>query len=49
MLHVAYSGMRGEVPRYHCRSVHLNHGAAWCISFGGLRPDHYRPRARPRV
>lgn len=39
MLHVAYSGTRSEVPRYHCRGAHLNHGAAWCISFGGLRPD----------
>ena len=39
MLHVAYSGCRGEVPRYHCRGAHLNHGVAWCISFGGLRPD----------
>lgn len=39
MLHVAYSGTRGEVPRYHCRGAQINHGAAWCISFGGLRPD----------
>lgn len=39
MLHVAYSGSRGEVPRYHCRGAHLNHGEDWCISFGGLRPD----------
>ncbi len=39
MLHVAYSGTRSEVPRYHCRGAHLNHGEAWCISFGGLRPD----------
>jgi DNA invertase Pin-like site-specific DNA recombinase len=39
MLHVAYSGSRSEVPRYHCRGAHINHGAAWCISFGGLRPD----------
>jgi DNA invertase Pin-like site-specific DNA recombinase len=39
MLHVAYSGNRGEVPRYHCRGAHINHGEAWCISFGGLRPD----------
>jgi DNA invertase Pin-like site-specific DNA recombinase len=39
MLHVAYSGTRSEVPRYHCRGAHLNHGTAWCISFGGLRPD----------
>ncbi|HJY04901.1 MAG TPA: recombinase family protein [Bryobacteraceae bacterium] len=39
MLHVAYSGSHGEVPRYHCRGAHINHGADWCISFGGLRPD----------
>ena len=39
MLHVAYSGTRSEVPRYHCRGAHINHGEAWCISFGGLRPD----------
>jgi len=39
MLHVAYSGTHGEVPRYHCRGAHINHGEAWCISFGGLRPD----------
>jgi hypothetical protein len=39
MLHVAYSGSHGEVPRYHCRGAHINHGEDWCISFGGLRPD----------
>ncbi len=39
MLHVAYSGTHGEVPRYHCRGAHINHGEALCISFGGLRPD----------
>src|SRR4029077_13976564 len=39
MLHVAYSGTHGEVPRYHCRGAHINHGAGWCISFGGLKPD----------
>src|SRR3954467_14914031 len=39
MLHVAYSGSHGEVPRYHCRGAHINHGGDWCISFGGLRPD----------
>lgn len=39
MLHVAYSGSRGEVPRYHCRGAQINHGEAWCISFGGQRPD----------
>jgi len=39
MLHVAYSGTHGEVPRYHCRGAHINHGAGWCISFGGFKPD----------
>jgi DNA invertase Pin-like site-specific DNA recombinase len=39
MLHVAYSGTKSEVPRYHCRGAHINHGEAWCISFGGQRPD----------
>jgi DNA invertase Pin-like site-specific DNA recombinase len=38
-LHVSYSGTRGYVPRYSCRGAALNHGAAWCISFGGLRVD----------
>jgi DNA invertase Pin-like site-specific DNA recombinase len=38
-LHVSYSGTRGKVPRYHCKGAHLNHGTAWCISFGGLRVD----------
>ena len=39
MLHVAYSGAKGDVPRYHCRGAHINHGTGWCLSFGGLRPD----------
>lgn len=39
MLHVAYSGTHGDVPRYHCRGAQLNHGEDWCISFGGLGPD----------
>src|SRR5437588_10335024 len=39
MLHVAYSGSHGEVPRYHCRGAHIHHGEGWCISFGGLKPD----------
>ncbi len=39
MLHVAYSGTHGDVPRYHCRGAHINHGEGWCISFGGLKPD----------
>lgn len=39
MLHVAYGGIGGKVLRYHCRGAHINHGADWCISFGGLRVD----------
>ena len=39
MLHVTYSGTHSQVPRYHCRGAHINHGEGWCISFGGLRPD----------
>jgi len=39
MLHVAYSGTNGDVPRYHCRGAQINHGEDWCISFGGLGPD----------
>jgi excisionase family DNA binding protein len=39
-LHVAYSGTKGQVSRYHCRGATLNHGAAGhCISFGALRID----------
>jgi DNA invertase Pin-like site-specific DNA recombinase len=38
-LHVGYSGIGGRVPRYFCRGAHLNQGAEWCISFGGLRVD----------
>lgn len=38
-LHVAYSGASGRVPRYHCKGGQINHGVAWCISFGGLRVD----------
>lgn len=39
MLHVGYTGTAGRVIRYFCRGAHLNHGEAWCISFGGIRPD----------
>jgi DNA invertase Pin-like site-specific DNA recombinase len=39
MLHVVYSGARGNVPRYHCNGAQINHGEDWCISFGGLRVD----------
>ena len=35
-LHVAYRGVGATVRRYHCGGAHLNHGTAWCISFGGL-------------
>ncbi len=38
-LHVAHSGTKGTVGRYHCRGAHLNHGGARCISFGSLRVD----------
>jgi DNA invertase Pin-like site-specific DNA recombinase len=38
-LHVAYSGTKGDVGRYHCRGAHINHGTARCISFGALRVD----------
>lgn len=38
-LHVAYSGTRGDVGRYHCRGAMINHGTAPCISFGSLRVD----------
>lgn len=38
-LHVAYSGIRGDVGRYHCRGSFLNHGGDRCISFGGMRID----------
>ncbi|HZQ54115.1 MAG TPA: recombinase family protein [Bryobacteraceae bacterium] len=39
MLHIAYSGSKGLVPRYHCRGAHVNHGEDFCISFGGARVD----------
>jgi DNA invertase Pin-like site-specific DNA recombinase len=39
-LHVAYSGSRGAVGRYHCRGAELSLGAGHrCISFGALRVD----------
>jgi DNA invertase Pin-like site-specific DNA recombinase len=37
MLHVAYSGAKGNVPRYGCQGGNINHGSARCISFGGQR------------
>jgi DNA invertase Pin-like site-specific DNA recombinase len=39
MLHVAYSGTKGNVPRYSCQGGNINHGTARCIAFGGLRAD----------
>jgi excisionase family DNA binding protein len=39
MLHVSYTGAAHAVLRYHCKGAHLNHGADWCISFGGLKTD----------
>ncbi|MCF3948921.1 recombinase family protein [Acidiphilium iwatense] len=39
-LHVAYSGTKGDVGRYHCRGAMINHGTGPCISFGSLRVDH---------
>lgn len=38
-LHVTYSGARSTVRRYGCRGAQVNHGADWCISFGGLAID----------
>ena len=40
MLHVAYCGRGGAVPRYYCVGAHINHGARRCIAFGGLKVDH---------
>lgn len=38
-LHVAYSGTRGDIGRYHCKGSAVNHGGDPCISFGSLRVD----------
>ena len=39
-LHVAYSGTKSNVSRYHCRGAAINHGTEHsCISFGALRID----------
>lgn len=39
-LHVAYSGTKGDISRYHCRGAAINHGEGrGCISFGSLRVD----------
>jgi len=48
-LHVTYSGNGGTVPRYGCRGAAINHGAAPCISFGGLRVDAAIAREIVRV
>jgi len=39
MLHVAYSGTKGNVPRYFCKGAMCNHSMGKCISFGGLKID----------
>ena len=39
MLGVAYSGNRGQVPRYACHGGRVNRGAAACLSVGSLRVD----------
>jgi DNA invertase Pin-like site-specific DNA recombinase len=39
MMHVSYSGSRGNVARYSCRGANINHGRGQCISFGNLRVD----------
>ena len=39
LLHVAYSGNGGQVPRYACHGGRVNRGAAACLSIGSLRVD----------
>jgi DNA invertase Pin-like site-specific DNA recombinase len=39
LLHVAYSGNGGRVPRYACHGGRVNRGAAACLSVGSLRVD----------
>jgi DNA invertase Pin-like site-specific DNA recombinase len=48
-IHVAYSGSRGQVPRYYCRGALINHGECGCISFGGHRVDEAIEREVLRV
>lgn len=48
-IHVAYSGSRGQVPRYYCRGALINHGENRCISFGGHRVDEAIEREVLRV
>jgi DNA invertase Pin-like site-specific DNA recombinase len=38
-LSVAYSGNRGQVPRYACHGGRVNRGSAACLSVGSLRVD----------
>lgn len=49
MLQVAYSGSKGNVPRYSCRGANINHGEAMCISIGGLKPDQVLAQEIMRV
>ena len=37
-LFVHYNDSNAQI-RYHCKGAMVNHGTAWCISFGGLRVD----------
>lgn len=39
LLHVAYSGNRGQVPRYACHGGRVDRGAAACLTIGSLRVD----------
>ena len=39
MLFVAYSGTRGQVPRYACHGGRVDRGTAACLSLGSLRVD----------
>jgi Recombinase zinc beta ribbon domain len=48
-IHVAYSGSRGQVPRFDCRGALVNHGECGCISFGGHRVDEAIEREVLRV
>ncbi len=48
-LHVAYAGVGGRIPRYHCRGGQINHGVAGCISFGGRKVDQAVGREILRV
>jgi DNA invertase Pin-like site-specific DNA recombinase len=38
-LHVAYSGVEGNVVRYSCQGAMINHGTGRCIAFGGIKAD----------